>query len=50
MLVIKAFKLMAEYGELTKKEVYVPLITGGVMKKVLYKVKGDKRKASKGFR
>lgn len=50
MLVIKAFKLMAEYGELTKKEVYVPLITGGVMKKVLYKVKCEKRKVSKGFR
>jgi len=38
-IVIEAFRMMMQYGELTLKEVEVPLQTGGTFTKKLYKVK-----------
>jgi len=43
-IVIEAFRMMMQYGELTLTEVEVPLQTGGTFTKKLYKVKPMKRR------
>ena len=42
-IVIEAFRMMMQYGELTLTEVEVPLQTGGTFTKQLYKVKPNRR-------
>jgi phage-related protein len=43
-IVIEAFRMMMQLGELTLKEVEVPLQTGGTFTKKLYKVEPMKRR------
>lgn len=43
-IVIDAFRLMMQCGELTLTEVEVPLQTGGTFTKTLYKVEPMKRR------
>lgn len=42
-IVIEAFRMMMQCGELTPREVEVPLQTGGTFTKKLYKVKPNRR-------
>lgn len=42
-IVIEAFRMMMQYGELTLKEVKIPLQTGGTFTKELYKVTPRRR-------
>lgn len=43
-IVIEAFRLMMQFGDLTLTEVEVPLQTGGTFTKKLYKVEPMKRR------
>lgn len=42
-IVIEAFRMMMQCGELTLTEVEVPLQTGGTFTKQMYKVKPNRR-------
>ena len=42
-LVIEAFRYMIRNGEAKRTLVSVPLVTGGIMNKVIYKVEPNRR-------